>query len=264
MPRLQYSADDLYTTSIRVTQTGEIPASSTAARINDASLAGTVSIDVNTWMITAVITTDMLEDSVFPLDAFLANKFKETVDLLYDNMILNGIGGGQPDGILNKAVYPQTDPNRPVVLKSNTGGGIDYNALIDVMTELPPQYEDGATWIMGKKTGYRSLNKLVDGQSRPIFTMGYNDSGIVDKRARMLLGDPVTISQFMPAVSSSTYPIIYCDPRGYYHVDRVGFSIQVLREVGAELNQVRIVGRIRFGGACIEPFRFKILKSNNS
>jgi HK97 family phage major capsid protein len=64
----------------------------------------------------------------------------------------------------------------------------------------------------------------------------------------------------MPNVGTSTYPIIFGDLKGYYHVDRVGFSIQVLRELYAESNQILLLGRLRFGGQVAEDWRLKLLQ----
>ena len=75
---------------------------------------------------------------------------------------------------------------------------------------------------------------------------------------RQLAGYPVTYSGFMPNRGSANYPVILGDLGGYYLVERVGFSIQVLNEVYAEVNQKVLLGRLRFGGQVAEPWRIKI------
>jgi HK97 family phage major capsid protein len=62
----------------------------------------------------------------------------------------------------------------------------------------------------------------------------------------------------MPNVAANNYPVIFGDLSGYTMVNRVGFSIQVLRELYAELGQVAVVGRIRFGGQVLEPWRLRL------
>lgn len=262
MPRLQYNADDKYTTAIRVTKTGEIPASSTAARVTDTNLTGTVSIDVNTFMMTLPIGRDLLEDSVFPVDAWIAGKFAETYRLFIEDKILNGTGASEPDGILNNAAAG--DANRPEVVLSGAAGAVGYSGLIDLQTALAPQYDEPARFIMNKKSTYRAINKILDSSNRPIFTRGTLDAGLTEARSMMLLGDPISFSQFAPNIGSTNYPIVYGDLKGYYHLDRIGFSVEVLREINAQLNQVVVVGRFRVGGAVVEPWRLKIQKSNNS
>ena len=57
--------------------------------------------------------------------------------------------------------------------------------------------------------------------------------------------------------------MVFGDLSGYYLVHRVGFSIQVLREVEALRNRLVLVGRMRFGGAVAEPWKLKVGVSSN-
>ena len=278
MPRKQYAQDDIYTTAFRPTWTGEIPSDGTGnlETVNDQNLLGNVEIPVHTAMLTAPVTRNLIEDSAFPIQAWLEAELAQTIDILYEDMIINGstlsvtVPGApktQPLGILFGAAAGNVESNNlPEVILSSTVGGIDYNSLVGTQGALAPQYEDDnyTCWVMQKRSTYVALEKIVDSQNRPLFTTGYNDSGMVGRRGRVLLGDKVILSQLMPAMSSTTFPVIYGDLRGYYLAQRVGFSIQVLDQTKAKANQIELVGRVRFGGQPVEPFRLKILKSNNS
>ena len=55
-------------------------------------------------------------------------------------------------------------------------------------------------------------------------------------------------------------PVIFGDLMGYQFVNRIGFSIQVVREPYIEFNQIAVVGRVRFGGQVIEPWRLRLNK----
>ena len=46
-------------------------------------------------------------------------------------------------------------------------------------------------------------------------------------------------------------------------MNRVGFSVQVLREVEALRNRLVLVGRLRFGGAVAESWKLKVGVSAN-
>ncbi len=264
MPRVQYGADDIYSTAFRATKTGENPASDTAAAVTDSNFSGLVTIDVNTFMMSLAISRDLLEDSGFDLVSFISGKFSETAMLLYEDKAINGTGTSEPDGILNKAAT-SFETNRPEVVLSGASGALAYDGLIDLQTALAPQYEtDSCRFVMNKKSAYRALLKLKDSQNRPLFAEGVTTDGLVNRRERVLLGDPISMSQFTPNVGTTGFPLIYGDLTGYYHVDRIGFSIEVLREYKALRNQVVLVGRLRFGGAVVEPWKLKIQKSHNS
>ena len=277
LPRKQYSADDIYTTAFRVTWTGEIPYDGTGnvENVNDSNLLGNIDIPVHTAMLAAPVTRNLIEDSAFPIQAWLEAELAQTIDITYEDMIVNGStanattqGADRPAARdpLRRGASGNTEGNQfPEVILTSTAAGIDYGSLIDMQTALAPQYENDSTrWVFNKKSTYRALNKLVDAQNRPLFTTGYEDSGLVRQRGRILLGDECILSQLMPSISSTNFPMIYGDLRGYFLAQRVGFSIQVLDQTRAKLNQVELVGRIRFGGRPIEPWRLKVLKSNNT
>ena len=264
IPRVNYTTDDLYTSGIRVTWTGEIPASSTTMRVTD-PVFGQSKIPVYTAMLSIPVTNDMVEDASFPLVSWIAGKFAETVDLLRDNMVLNGTGLGQPSGILFNP--GDSAGTQPAVVKTgqsatlgSSGGNIFAN-LANLAFSLPEQYDMNGTFVMNKVSTANTLAQQVDSNSRPLWGLGYQESGYAaNYRDRPLLGYPVTLSGFMPNVAASAYPIIFGDLAGYYLVNRVGFSVQVLRELYAETNQILILGRLRFGGQIVEPWRLKILQ----
>jgi len=256
IPKVNYTTDDLYTTGIRVTWTGEIPASATTHRVTD-PIFGQVAIPIHTAMLSMPITNDMIEDSSFPLVEWSSGKFAETIDLLYDNMILNGNGIGQPFGILNNP----GGANQPAVVVSTNGSAVTWAGLQNIAFAVPEQYDDDCVWIFNKTSTALAISKLVDGQSRPFWSMGYEDSGLIPSiKNRPLLGYPVLYSGFAPNIAANAFPYIFGDPKGYYHVDRIGFSIQVLNELYAESNQKLLLGRVRFGGQVAEDWRLKIGK----
>jgi HK97 family phage major capsid protein len=271
MPRKQYSADDKYTTAFRATWTGEIPSDGTGvmAAVNDAALLGNVEVPVHTAMLNAGLTRNWIEDAAFPVQAWLESELAQVIDLLYEDMILNGTGIGQPQGVYFGAASGNdgmtVNATLPEVVLSNTAGAIDYVLCNNMQTALAPQYEnEGTRWVMNKKSALRALYNLMDNNNRPLFTTGMMDFGLVPRRVRMLLGDEIVLSQFSQNVSATTFPFIYGDLKGYYVAQRVGFSIQILDQTKAKANQIEMVGRVRFGGKPVEPFRLKIGKSNNT
>lgn len=253
--RVNYTTDDIYTTGIRSTWTGEIPSSSTVHRVTDPAF-GQLRIPVHTNMMSLPITNDMIEDSAFPLISWASGKFAETIDLLKDNSILNGTSVGQPAGIL----YSPGGTGQPAVVNSGHASTLLADGLIDLSYSLPEQYDENARFLFNKTSTGKAIAKLKDSQNRYLFGMGYQDSGLVNGRPTELLGYPYAFSQFMPDVAANAYPIIFGDFRGYILLNRIGFSIQVLDQPYAESNQVVLLGRVRFGGQVAEPWRLKIHK----
>lgn len=253
--RLNYSADDRYTTGIRVKWTGERPASATEHRADDPKF-GQVRIPVHTAMLSLGVTLNMIEDSAYPIVSWATGKFQETIELLYEDMIINGSGIGQPVGLL---MNPDGE-DQPKVVKTGDANLLTGDGLIDLTEDLPEQYDENAVLVFNKTNAGKAIRKLKDADGRPLVSYGAGDNGLASGRFKEVNGYPYLWSGFMPNVGANALPIIFGDPRGYYLVNRVGFSIQVLREKYAEENQVVLLGRVRFGGQPAESWRLRAQK----
>jgi HK97 family phage major capsid protein len=257
-PRVVYTADNIYTTGVRATWTGELPASGTAHRVTD-PVFGQLAIDVHTAMMSLPMSLDFLEDAAFPVVSWVTSKFGETIDLLRDDVAINGNGVGRPHGILENP--GATD--EPAITASGSAAAVIPDGLQDIVWDVPEQYEENSTWLFNKNSTGKTIAKLKDTSNRYLW-QPYEQSGLVGGRRADLLGYPVVMSAFMPNVSAGTYPIVFGDLRGYYRVDRVGLSVQVLRERYAEENQVLLLGRIRLGGDVAEGYRLRIQRVSAS
>lgn len=255
IPKVNYTTDDIFTTGIRVTWTGEIPASATTHRVTE-PLFGQIRVPVFTAMMSIPVTNDLIEDSAVALLPWLEDRFTETIELLKDSVILAGTGISQPQGIL----LNPGGASQPAIVNLNTSGSVvTADGIIALGYSLPEQYDDEARWVFNKTSTGAAVAALKDGQSRYLWGMGYQDSGLAPPiRGRELLGYPVNFSGFMPNAGSNTFPIIFGDFRGYYLVNRIGLSIQVLRELYAETNQILLLARIRFGGVVAEEWRLRV------
>lgn len=253
-PRVVYTTDDIYTTGMRVTWTGEVPASGTAHRVTD-PVFGELAIDVHTAMMSLLVSRDFTEDSAFPVISWVTSKFGETVDLVRDDLMLNGNGVGRPHGILEN---PGTT-NEPAVTVSGSAAALMPDGLQDIVWDVPEQYEENATWVFNKTNTGKTIAKFKDTTNRYLW-QPFEQSGLVGGRRSDLLSYPVTLSAFMPNISATTFPVIFGDLRGYYRVDRVGLSVEVLRERYAEENQILLLGRLRLGGDVAEPYRMRVQK----
>jgi HK97 family phage major capsid protein len=265
IPKLNYtgatddSNGDLYTSGIRTTWTGEIPSSSSAMRVTD-PIWGQLSIPIYTAMLSIPITNNMVEDASFPIVSYISGKFAEAVDLLRDYSILKGTGQGQPAGILNN-IDGDVNLANPVSIKTGSASAITALGLVALGMALPEQYDDNACYVMNKTNTGSTLAQLQDQNDRFIWGSGLQDSGLSPGfKQRMLLGYPVIFSGFMPDQASNSYPVLFGDLSAYYLVNRIGFSVQVLRELYAETNQILILGRIRFGGTVAEPWKLRVNK----
>jgi HK97 family phage major capsid protein len=255
-PKNLWTSDNVYTSPIRLTQTGEVPASASTAAQTDPTF-GEAHIQVYTHMVSGQITKDLLEDNMFDVQQFLVDKYHEAADILMDQRILTGTGVGQVTGILanpNGTIGGQKQPATVSLGDPITGDGI-----INLAYTLPEQYEGNTNFVLNKVDVLRFISTLKDGNSRYLFASGqYGDAGIASARPKELVGYPFILSGLMPNRGTNNYPIIFGDLSGYYFVERAGMTIQVLDQTQAKLNQIELVGRIRFGGQTVEDWKILV------
>lgn len=265
MLKLNYATDNIYSTGFRVTKTGELPASATTAQVTDTNLFGTIKIPVHTFMIRGLITKNVIEDSAVGILNWMAGKFGETIELLKDDKVLNGIGRMEPLGMLNNFAASSAgsglDDPKISVINSGDASTLTADGLMNLALDVPEQYEDNCKFVFNKTSTFKAIRQLKDLNDRYLFGAGFQDSGLANPlRPSDLLGYPYVYSGLMPNISAGAYPVIFGDLGCYQVVNRIGFSIQVLDQVYAETNAIALVGRVRFGGATISPWGLRLQK----
>ena len=266
LPRVNYTtaSDDalgnIYTTGFRATLTDENPTSSTQANVNDTNIFGSVRVSIYTWLIEGVLTNNQVEDAMFDPLVWMSGKFDETIRLLRDNMAINGANGG-PTGLLSNPGGADT-LSYPPTINSGTASSpyLTPDGLINLSEDIPEQYDNDIRYLYKKTTTGKTIRTFKDGNGRYIFGAGTQDSGLMPGRVKEINGYPVINSQFMPDPSTTTYPVVAGDFGGITLVNRIGYSVQVLREIAARQNQIVVLGRVRFGVQVLEPWRLRVQK----
>jgi len=262
LPKVVYATDNIYTTGMRVTWTGEVPASSTAHRVTE-PVFGQAEVPVYTAMMSLPMTLDLMEDNAFGLEQWISGKFVETVDLLRDYTIISGTGVNQPRGI---DPYINTTNGVEQVL-SGAANDIAAATLRSLPFKVPEQYiNDNTCWIANRPSFGASVAELREGSGTGqfLFATGMPYPGIAGRTPDTIAGYPVCWSAFVDDIGDGNHPALFGDPMGYVVVNRVGFSVRILDQVYAETNQIVVLGRLRFGGDCLEPFRLRAYKSDNA
>lgn len=251
MPKNTYSASDKYTTGVRVEWVDE---ETGATQEQNARAFGNVTIPIHTAMMYHDVTNNMLEDSAFPILDWLAGKFRETSEVVQEDLIVGGDGLGKPSGILLNA----GGANAPAVINSGNANQLTADGLMDIAYSLLARYTRNARFFFNRTSAGRAIAKLKDAENRYLFATGAMDDALATARPSTLLGFPISETDFMPNVEANALPIIFGDAKAYYKVQRVGFSIQILKEIVATSNRVRLLGRMRIGGQVAEDWRLKL------
>lgn len=272
-PRVPYKAtasDDSglkrYTSAGRLTWTGELPATSTTARITDQTF-GQLEIKVNTAIASQLLSNDLIEDSAFDMAGYASDNLAEAFALGEDYAFLQGSGVAQPMGLVTSATLAVAGDSPPLQL-SGTSAAIttsgDAHAgvrMLDVFYNLPAQYRRNAVWMLSSIT-LEMVENLVDGSKRPLISSLIGGANIGIGSPDMIKGRPIVVDEFMPdANAANAFGVVLGDFKGYTIADRVQFSIQRYTELYVETNFTLLLARKRVGGLCTQPWKFQFMKS---
>ncbi len=250
-PRVNYTADDVYTSGVRVTWTGETPANATTHRVTD-PVTGQISVPIRTAMASMPITNQLLEDSAWDVMGLSTDLIAESFGLGEEDVFLNGTGVAQPLGLLTEA-----EGNGPAAVHLGSTTVPTHAGMLNLDAALPAQYERNAKWLARKAT-YNTLRTAAATTSGQLLWPVTEQYGYLGVQPPTLMGYPVLKSEFVPAIASAAYAMALGDFSGYYIFDRVGLSMQRLSELYAETDITLILARKRVGGYCVEPYRIKL------
>ena len=108
--------------------------------------------------------------------------------------------------------------------------------LIDVQEAVPDVYQQGAIWIMSKKTR-AAIRKLKDNEGRYLLNTDLNAPW-----GYILLGKPVFASDSMDDMAAGKDAVLYGDMSGLAVKEIETMEIEVLREHFATQHAVGVVG----------------------
>ena len=262
-PASNWTTDDKYTTGGRFSWQQSTPLSSPITEATN-PVAGQINIPVHSAVLAINLTREQVEDSVFDVLGYITQIATEAYGLGEEDAFTNGTGAGQPWGFLSNtnfvAAQTLTGVSQKVAWQGAVGSEDPTKGILGAEMVLAPQYENGSKWYASKNT-YSQVRSLVDVNKRPMWiqTDGGYQQWVLGYPAT-LIGYPIVKNQFMPSIGAGS-PIIMAlgDMKGYYIVDRVGLSIEVLREIRALYGEVVVYCRKRVGGQLVKDFMLKAL-----
>lgn len=183
------------------------------------------------------VSWQLLQDSYFNMDAFLAAKFGERLGRITNRHFTVGTGSSQPNGVVTASTAGKT-------LASSSA--ITFDEMIDLKHSVDPAYRQGARWMFHDST-LKALKKIKDSQNRPLWRAGYaeNEPDTID-------GDPYTINQHMPEMEASAKSVLYGNFQKYWIRDVREMTMLRLVERYADYGQVGFLAFLRTDGELID------------
>ncbi|WP_439572627.1 phage major capsid protein [Phreatobacter sp.] len=207
-------------------------------------------------------TQKLLDDSIFDIEAWLADKAAEQFARKENTAFIAGDGVLKPKGILAYPTAATADASRPwgtfehVGTGTSAGFGAGANGsdkLIDLVYAVKSAYRNGASFLMSRAT-VGAVRKLKDGQGNYLWQPSLNVLA-----GGTLLGFPIAEGEDMPAIGASSLSIAFGNFREAYQiVDRIG--IRVLRDALTNKPYVGFYTTKRVGGGAISFEALKFLR----
>ena len=194
------------------------------------------------------VSEELLNDSVFNLETYIAKEFARRIGNKEEDAFFTGDGSGKPTGILAATGGAQLG----VTTASATAITIDE--ILDLFYSLKAPYRNKAVFVMNDAT-VKAIRKLKDGQGQYIWQPSLQ-SGTPDT----ILNRPVYTSAYIPNIAASAKSIIFGDFGYYWVADRQGRVFKRLNELYAATGQVGFVATQRVDGKLILPEAIKVLQ----
>lgn len=195
------------------------------------------------------VSRELIDDDGVDLQGYLAQMAGRALGNALGNHLVNGTGSTMPRGILLDAGTAITGPNGVsggFGTQSAIGSGFDL--LIDTYHSVISPYRTSSScaWLMADNTA-ASVRKIKNADGvyawQPSVTVGRPDT---------ILGKPVYIDPFMPAMGTSNKPITFGDFSQYFVRLAGGIRFERSDEFAFNTDLVTFRALLRGDGALVD------------
>jgi len=199
------------------------------------------------------ISSQLLEDSAFDMEAEMNLEFAEQFAKAEGNAFISGNGTNKPTGITNGSTVGST--------AAAAAAAIATDDLINLMHDIKTPYMSGATFMFNRQT-LGEIRKLKDTAGQYIFQTGFSGQAGVPNS---ILGSPYVEAPDVADIAADAKSVIYGDfRRGYMIVDRVALSVLRDPYSQASSGNVRYIARRRVGGEVVLAEAMRVLTHPSS
>lgn len=193
------------------------------------------------------VSEELLNDSVFDLESYIAKEFARRIGAKEEEAFFTGDGSGKPLGVLAATGGAETE----ITAASSTA--VTADELMDLFYSLKSPYRKKAVWVLNDST-IKAVRKLKDSTGQYLW-----QPSLVAGTPDTLLGRPVKTSAYMPVIAAGAKTIAFGDFSYYWIADRQGRSFKRLNELYAANGQVGFLGSQRVDGKLVLSEAVKVL-----
>lgn len=192
------------------------------------------------------VSDELLNDSVFDLQAYIAGEFGRRIGAKEEEAFFIGDGTGKPTGIFAATGGAEAGA-------TTVGASIAFDDVMDLFYSLKAPYRKKAVWVLNDST-VKALRKLKDGNGNYIWQPSVQ-AGVPD----MILNRPYYTSSYVPELTAGNKVMAFGDFSYYWIADRQSRSFKRLNELYAATGQVGFLASQRVDGKLILPEAIKTL-----
>lgn len=194
------------------------------------------------------VSEELLNDSVFNLEQYIAKEFARRIGAKEEEAFFVGDGSGKPTGIFHAA------SGSGVGVTTASATAITFDEIMDLYYSLKSPYRKNAVFVTNDAT-VKALRKLKDGNGQYLW-----QPSVTAGEADTLFNRPVKTSAYVPTLAAGAKAIAFGDFSYYWVADRQGRSFQRLNELFAVNGQVGFKATQRVDGKLILPEAIKVLQ----
>ena len=194
------------------------------------------------------ISEELLNDSVFNMEAYIAREFARRIGAKEEEAFFIGNGTGKPTGIFNAT------GGASLGVTGASAAAITADELIDLYHSLGSPYRKNAVFVMNDGT-VKTIRKLKDGNGQYLW-----QPSVAAGEPDTILNRPVKTSAFVPTIEAAAKTIAFGDFSYYWVADRQGRSFQRLNELYAATGQVGFRATQRVDGKLILSEAIKVFQ----
>lgn len=230
----------------------------TARTATDAQTYDMISAEVGELYAFPQYTQNFLADTWYNVEQGFARDLAISFADKEEAAFISGNGTNKPNGILSASREAKDDTtrawNKLQQVNTENATAITLNSLYKIKDSLNYAYRANAKWYMSTSTYTYLQQNLIDGTQHGIFGRG----DVSQNMPETLLGYPIEIDDYMPAVAADACPIIFGDMRqGYAILERPG--IGVLRDMYSNKPYIGLYSIKRVGGLIQDYRALKVL-----
>lgn len=194
------------------------------------------------------VSEELLNDSVFNLESYIAREFARRIGSKEEEAFFVGDGAGKPSGILAATGGGQ------IGVTTAGATAITLDEILDLFYSLKSPYRKNAVFIMNDAT-VKAIRKLKDSTGQYLW-----QPSIKEATPDTILNRPLYTSAYVPTIAAEAKTVVFGDLGYYWVADRQGRVFKRLNELYAATGQVGFIATQRVDGKLILPEAVKILQ----